>query len=71
MATFCDGQTPPVIDALKVLLIDIPHSPFFEFNNSALYADKAHSYGSDSDDESSEKTFWRKNMKPMKKFLQY
>ena len=67
MATFCDGQKPPVIDALKVS--DIPHSAFFKFNNSAVYADKAHSYHSDSDDVSFDEMFWRMVMQSMKKFF--
>ena len=34
LITFCDGQHPPVIEALKA---EIPFDVFFKFNNSALY----------------------------------
>ena len=34
MVTFCDGQTPPVIDAVK--RANVPFSTFFKFNNSAF-----------------------------------
>ena len=34
LVTFCDGQKPPVIEAVKA---EIPCDVFFKFNNSALY----------------------------------
>ena len=67
MVSFCDGQEPPIISALKAA--SIPHSAFFKFNNSALYADKAHSYSYDSDDDDFDEIFWRMGMQSMKKFF--
>ena len=34
MVTFCDGQKPPVLEAVRE---EIPFSAYFKFNNSALY----------------------------------
>jgi hypothetical protein len=37
MVTFADGQKPPVMSAIEGA--KIPHSGFFKFNNSALFAE--------------------------------
>ena len=39
MVTFCDGQNPPVISAVKEA--EIPYGKLFKFNNSSLYAKPA------------------------------
>ena len=37
LITFADGQEPPVLSAINEA--DIPHEGYFQFNNSALYAE--------------------------------
>ncbi len=51
MVTFADGQKPPVITAVEEA--KIPHSAFFKFNNSALFADI------EGGDDNIDKMFWR------------
>ena len=66
MATFCDGQDPPVIDAVKKG--NVPCEIYFKFNNSALFV-KSSSSKSDSDDEGFDQMFWKMGMKSFKKFF--
>ena len=66
MVTFCDGQDPPVIDAVK--RANVPCSGHFKFNNSALFV-KSSSSACDSSDESFDKRFWKMGMKSFKKFF--
>ncbi len=61
MVTFADGQKPPVITAVEEA--KIPHSAFFKFNNSALFADIGG--GDDNFDE----MFWRMGINSFKKFF--
>ena len=61
MVTFADGQKPPVITAIEAAAI--PHSGFFKFNNSALFAETAG--GDDNFDE----MFWRMGITSFKKFF--
>ena len=39
MATFCDGQNPPVISAIEEA--EVPYGNIFKFNNSSLFAKPA------------------------------
>ena len=61
MVTFADGQKPPVMTAIEAA--EIPHSGFFKFNNSALFAETAG--GDDNFDE----MFWRMGITSFKKFF--
>ncbi|XP_038044339.1 uncharacterized protein LOC119719099 [Patiria miniata] len=74
LVTFCDGQKPPVIDAIKEA--DIPCSDsMFKFNNSALFAsNEDQKQGGracrDTDDEDNfDKMFWRMGMRSMCNFF--
>ena len=49
LVTFCDGQKPPVIEAVQE---EIPCSAYFKFNNSALYTHA-------SDDDMFNQMFWK------------
>ena len=49
MVTFCDGQKPPVLEAVRE---EIPCSAYFKFNNSALYTHA-------SDDDMFNQMFWK------------
>ena len=49
LVTFCDGQKPPVIEAVQK---EIPCSAYFKFNNSALYTHA-------SDDDMFNQMFWK------------
>ena len=66
MVTFCDGQDPPVIDAVK--RAKVPYCGHFKFNNSVLFAKNSNSV-CDSDDESFDERFWKMGMKSFKKFF--
>ena len=65
MVTFCDGQMPPVIDAVKKA--NIPYSSYFKFNNSALYVNSS---GSDPNSvDNFDEMFWRMGMASFMKFF--
>ena len=61
MVTFSDGQNPPAMAAVRAA--NVPHSGFFKFNNSAIYADN-----SDGNDVFN-KMFWKMGMDSFKKFF--
>ena len=67
MVTFCDGQKPPVVTAIKEA--DIPCSEYFKFNNSALYADNSCSDNSGIDDDNFDEMFWKMGVNSFKKFF--
>lgn len=67
MVTFCDGQKPPVVTAIKDA--DIPCSEFFKFNNSALYADNSCSENGVGDDDNFDEMFWKMGVSSFKKFF--
>ena len=59
MITFSDGQTPPVLEAVKAA--NIPHKPHFKFNNSAIYSeDRKSRFNS---------MFWEMGMTTLKDFF--
>ena len=62
MVTFCDGQKPPVIQAVE--RANVPCNGHFKFNNSALFANN-----SNSDDDNFDQIFWKMGMKSFKKFF--
>ena len=62
MVTFADGQRPPVMSAFEAA--KIPHSGYFIFNNSALFAEIG-----DDDDDNFDEMFWRMGMKYFKRFF--
>ena len=61
MITFADGQTPPVMTAIREA--NIPHADVFKFNNSALYALDS------SDGNNFDEMFWKMGMESFKKFF--
>ena len=61
MVTFADGQKPPVITAIEAE--KVPHSGFFKFNNSALFAKTT-----DGDDNFDE-MFWRMGITSFRSFF--
>lgn len=63
MVTFCDGQKPPVINAVDEA--EIPYSQYFKFNNSALDANN-----SNTDDDNFDEMFWKMGMNSFKKFFE-
>ena len=67
MVTFCDGQKPPVITAVKEA--KIPCSEFFKFNNSALYADNSCSDTDAANEENFDEMFWKMGISSFKKFF--
>ncbi|XP_069775828.1 uncharacterized protein [Narcine bancroftii] len=84
LVTFADGQSPPVLEALKVANVPCPMdkngSPLhFKFNNSAIYAQRPGSGNSadqdnsdDSegeDDDNFDAMFWKMGTSSMKKFF--
>lgn len=67
MVTFCDGQKPPVITAIKEA--KIPCSEHFKFNNSALYADNTCSELDGSNEDNFDEMFWKMGVSSFKKFF--
>lgn len=65
LVTFCDGQRPPVIDAVEKAKISF--STYFKFNNSALYAQ--HSDSDPNSVESFDEMFWKMGMSSFRKFF--
>jgi hypothetical protein len=59
LTTFSDGQTPPVLDAVKAA--EVKYQQFFKFNNSALFAEP--------NPDSFDKMFWELGMKSFEKFF--
>ncbi|MBN3284132.1 STXB protein, partial [Polyodon spathula] len=84
LVTFADGQTPPVLEAIKVSGVPCPKKKngipvHFKFNNSALFADKTFSektddVNEDCDDDDDggdnfDRMFWKMGVKSMKNFF--
>jgi hypothetical protein len=67
MITFADGQHPPVMDAIKEA--EVPHSKFFKFNNSALYAKKVNEDEGKDEDENFDEMFWKMGFKSFQNFF--
>ncbi|XP_063410377.1 uncharacterized protein LOC134693473 [Mytilus trossulus] len=66
--TFADGQTPPVVEALKDLDEKaIPYESYFTVNNSALYVENT----SDHFHCQTSKLFWDLGKKSMQKFFEH
>ena len=63
MVTFADGQKPPVMSAIEAA--NIPHTGFYKFNNSALFAE----IGDDDDEDNFDEMFWRMGVSSFKKFF--
>ena len=64
MVTFADGQKPPVMTAIETA--KIPHSGFFKFNNSALFAEASEE---DEDEDHFDEMFWRMGVTSFKRFF--
>lgn len=71
MTTFADGQSPPVLEALRAAGIPGFDKAYYKFNNSALYATNTTvaGNGDDSDDDNVDKMFWKMGMKSFKTFF--
>jgi len=69
MITFADGQYPPVMNAIKEA--EIPHSTFFKFNNSALFAKNEDDDEDDDEDEDEnfDEMFWKMGFSSFRKFF--
>lgn len=66
--TFADGQTPPVVQALKKLEEKaIPYESYFTVNNSALYVENT----SDHFHCQTSKIFWDLGQKSMQRFFEH
>ena len=59
MTTFSDGQRPPVLEAVKAA--NIPHEPYFKFNNSAIYSENRKNRF--------DNLFWEMGMTTLKEFF--
>ena len=73
MATFADGQKPPVMEAINAA--KVPYAKFFKFNNSALFADNTlgntddEADDEDDADDNFDKMFWKMGVKSFQKFF--
>lgn len=72
LVTFCDGQRPPVLEAINAAGVPCPKNnglpEHFKFNNSALFADNKSANEAD-DDENFDQMFWNMGTKSMKRFF--
>ena len=59
LTTFADGETPPLIDAVKAA--NVPYQDYYTFNNSALFADRSVGL---------KEMFWTMAQKNFKNFFQ-
>lgn len=65
LITFCDGQKPQVLSAIKALDgTPLPFDTYFEFNNSALFSSNAA-------DEQNQKFYWNIGMKSCERFFNH
>ncbi|XP_067248687.1 uncharacterized protein [Chanodichthys erythropterus] len=74
LVTFADGQTPPVLEAIKVSEVSCAKNKsgeplHFKFNNSAVFAIKKSAEDEDSDCENFDQMFWKMGFSSMKKFF--
>ena len=71
LITFADGQTPPVMEAIKKA--KIPAKEFHKFNNSAIFADNTETAQENEDEEDEDdrfdKMFWKMGARSFKKFF--
>ena len=69
LVTFADGQTPPVMEAIKKA--KIPAQKFHKFNNSAIFADNTETAQKkeDEEDDDFDKMFWKMGVRSFKKFF--
>ncbi|XP_073691414.1 uncharacterized protein [Garra rufa] len=74
LVTFADGNTPPVLEAIKVS--EVPCSTnesgeplHFKFNNSALFATNNKSADDEEDCENFDQMFWKLGFSSMNKFF--
>ena len=69
LITFADGQTPPVMEAIKKA--KIPAQKFHKFNNSAIFADNTETAQKkeDEEDDDFDKMFWKMGARSFKKFF--
>ena len=71
LITFADGQTPPVMEAIKKA--KIPAKEFHKFNNSAIFADNTETTQENEDEEDEDdrfdKMFWKMGARSFKKFF--
>ena len=71
LVTFADGQTPPVMEAIKKA--KIPAEKFHKFNNSAIFADNTETAPENEEDEDEDdrfdKIFWKMGARSFKKFF--
>ena len=69
LITFADGQTPPVMEAIKKA--KIPAQKFHKFNNSAIFADntKTAQKKEDEEDGDFDKMFWKMGARTFKKLF--
>ena len=71
LITFADGQTPPVMEAIKKA--KIPAQKFHKFNNSAIFADNTETAQKNEDEEDEDdhfdKMFWKMGARSFKKFF--
>nr|XP_009669300.1 PREDICTED: uncharacterized protein LOC104141623 [Struthio camelus australis] len=73
LVTFADGQTPPVLEAIKTAEVpcakDAKGNPVhFKFNNSSLFA---HNAGADDSSSDFDAMFWKMGAISMQKFFQF
>ncbi|XP_028988195.1 uncharacterized protein si:ch73-170d6.2 [Betta splendens] len=74
LVTFCDGQCPPVLEAINAADVPCPKArnglpEHFKFNNSALFADNKSEGGDEDDEENFDQMFWNMGTKSMKRFF--
>ena len=71
LTTFSDGQTPPVMEAIKKA--KIPAQKFHKFNNSAIFADNTETAQKNEDEEDEDdhfyKMFWKMGARSFKAFF--
>jgi hypothetical protein len=67
LITFADGQTPPVLQAIKGA--DVPSITHFKFNNSALYAINQLNNDDDEEEGNIDSMFWKIGVTSLKKFF--
>ena len=71
LITFADGQTPPVMEAIKKA--KIPAQKFHKFNNSAIFADNTETAQKNEDEEDEDdhfdKMFWKMGARSFKAFF--
>ncbi|MEZ4714023.1 MAG: GTPase [Caldilineaceae bacterium] len=62
LVTFADGQTPPVLEALKAA--EVPYTKYFKFNNSALFATEI-----TEEEDNFDAMFWKMGTKSLQNFF--